>query len=464
MVAMAPDSLSRIALAAIDPRVVVVSVATVLAWGVLLSLAPLGEAFRVNVVSALRQDGRRSSGGDPPSAARRAHRLADRAERRAAGRRRAAGADVRQRPAGRSRVSPPTGVLSFRVALPGSRYPNRRSVQRVCAAAADRARRRCPGVTGAAGVSHVPYDHVPNWGGPYLSQPGAGRVHRAAGRLSRDHAGADRDCSASAWSRAARSPRLDDVRSQPVVIVDERLAARTWPGRSAVGQRLGVDPFVTGKPADVGDGRSAWCGTSAIAARSRKCASRFTSRSARCSAIRRCSSSAPAADPAALAASGAPGDRAARRAAADLRRAPAGRLRDRRAGDAPLHDDPGGAVRGRRAGAGLGRRLRRRRLRGDRAAPRVRRPPGAGRARRPGGRRWCCARARGWPRRGWRSAGWPPRWSRWLLRGQLFGVGPWDVVTYAAAVPILAVVAIVACLLPLRRATATSPVEALRAD
>jgi putative ABC transport system permease protein len=40
----------------------------------------------------------------------------------------------------------------------------------------------------------------------------------------------------------------DDLSAAPVVIVDERLARRTWPGQPAVGRRLGVDPFVTGTP------------------------------------------------------------------------------------------------------------------------------------------------------------------------------------------------------------------------
>jgi ABC-type lipoprotein release transport system permease subunit len=52
----------------------------------------------------------------------------------------------------------------------------------------------------------------------------------------------------------------------------------------------------------------------------------------------------------------------------------------------------------------------------------------------------------------------------WLLRSQLFGVGPWDPVTYAVVVPVLALVAAAACLLPLGRATSTRPVEALRAE
>jgi hypothetical protein len=40
----------------------------------------------------------------------------------------------------------------------------------------------------------------------------------------------------------------DDGTATPVALVDARLAARAWPGRSAIGQRLGVDPFVVGKP------------------------------------------------------------------------------------------------------------------------------------------------------------------------------------------------------------------------
>jgi hypothetical protein len=40
----------------------------------------------------------------------------------------------------------------------------------------------------------------------------------------------------------------DDQHGNPVVIVDERLAARTWPGQSPIGRRLGVDPTVSGTP------------------------------------------------------------------------------------------------------------------------------------------------------------------------------------------------------------------------
>ena len=52
----------------------------------------------------------------------------------------------------------------------------------------------------------------------------------------------------------------------------------------------------------------------------------------------------------------------------------------------------------------------------------------------------------------------------WWLRGQLYGVSPWDLASYAVALPVLALVAVAACALPARRALSTSPVDALRTD
>jgi putative ABC transport system permease protein len=51
-----------------------------------------------------------------------------------------------------------------------------------------------------------------------------------------------------------------------------------------------------------------------------------------------------------------------------------------------------------------------------------------------------------------------------LLRSQLFGVGPNDVVTFAVVSVLLASVAVVACYLPARRASRVDPMTALRAE
>jgi predicted permease len=88
---------------------------------------------------------------------------------------------------------------------------------------------------------------VPNWGGPYVATEGA-----------------DASTAPQADYRAV-SPGLlellgvpmiegrtftesDDHLGAPVVIVDERLAARTWPNATAIGRRLGLDPGVSGTP------------------------------------------------------------------------------------------------------------------------------------------------------------------------------------------------------------------------
>jgi len=51
-----------------------------------------------------------------------------------------------------------------------------------------------------------------------------------------------------------------------------------------------------------------------------------------------------------------------------------------------------------------------------------------------------------------------------LMQSVLFGVGPLDLVAFAAAPFILIPIAVVACLLPAARAARTDPIEALRAE
>jgi predicted permease len=140
----------------------------------------------------------------------------------------------------------PGGALTFRAAIPMYRY---RPVDGFNAFARrlEDGLRAVPGVTSVGAISHLPYDDLPNWGTPYLAD------------ASIDDANAP-----NADARAV-TPGLmetlgvqlvegrfftedDSAGHRPVVVVDDKLAARMWPGRSALGQHLGVDPGSSGRP------------------------------------------------------------------------------------------------------------------------------------------------------------------------------------------------------------------------
>jgi len=239
-----PPTLGRLRLADLDGTVAAVCLVTVLVWTTLLAAAPVAEARRLGVAGALQHNGGRIGGGR--------HRL------------RAAltiaqvamsvvlvvGALLLVRTAQRVQQVDPgfrtDGLLSFRVALPGSRYPNQdafnafsRRLQEGLAT--------LPGASAAAAMSHAPYDHVPNWGGPYLATEGAD-PSTAPQADYRAVAPGLLEMLGVTLVEGRTFTETDDHHGAPVAIVDERLAARTWPGQSAIGRRLAVDPAVTGTP------------------------------------------------------------------------------------------------------------------------------------------------------------------------------------------------------------------------
>ncbi len=128
-------------------------------------------------------------------------------------------------------------VLTFRLNLPPQRYAGQGSI----AALADELETRLgglPGVVEVGAVNQLPLDDLPNWSTPF------------------QYRGAPEDAAFEADARvvtprylSAIGARLaggrwfderDHAESRPVVIVDESLAALAWPDRDPVGQELEI--------------------------------------------------------------------------------------------------------------------------------------------------------------------------------------------------------------------------------
>jgi predicted permease len=102
-----------------------------------------------------------------------------------------------------------------------------------------------PGVTGVGSVSHLPFDNIPNWGNPYLTLPGQDPSTTPFADF-RSVSPGYLEAIGAHLLEGRFFTEADDAGSQPVVIVDDLLAKRNWPGESAVGKNIAVDPSVSG--------------------------------------------------------------------------------------------------------------------------------------------------------------------------------------------------------------------------
>jgi len=103
-----------------------------------------------------------------------------------------------------------------------------------------------PGVEAAGSISHLPFDHLPNWSMSYWTE------------------GSDKDLTREADVRAVSPGFLsavggrvytgrffqesDDIKAPPVIVVDRLLADRTWPGENPVGKQLMVKMWTNFPP------------------------------------------------------------------------------------------------------------------------------------------------------------------------------------------------------------------------
>jgi predicted permease len=137
------------------------------------------------------------------------------------------------------------GVLTFRVPAATARHTTLEARNALGRAVAERLR-AIPGAVSVGAASHLPFDAIPNWGGPYSLEenpqgPVPGADYRAVGPGFFEAAGVT-------LLEGRAFTESDGPPSQPVAIVDERLAGKAWPNRSPLGQRLRVDPHSNGTP------------------------------------------------------------------------------------------------------------------------------------------------------------------------------------------------------------------------
>jgi predicted permease len=140
----------------------------------------------------------------------------------------------------------PDHVMTFKVTLPASRYPNDQA-RTVFLKQLKEDLDAIPGVRSVGLTSHLPFDDFPEWIGSYW--PENPTVEQQEGSLLADH----RAVSAGFFSNFRTSvisgrefTDLDDSKHPLVALVDESLARQLWPNSNPIGQKLSVSVMANG--------------------------------------------------------------------------------------------------------------------------------------------------------------------------------------------------------------------------
>jgi putative ABC transport system permease protein len=134
----------------------------------------------------------------------------------------------------------PNGVMTLHLAIPRAKYRSDEKIAEVCGRYLD-AIRRLPGVSAAGMVNRLPLG-----GGVQIGNLQLESERLPDGRLEN----VDWRTITPDYFRALGIPVIegrdfsdaDDLRAQPVGIIDQRIARAAWPGKSAVGRRFRI-PF-----------------------------------------------------------------------------------------------------------------------------------------------------------------------------------------------------------------------------
>jgi putative ABC transport system permease protein len=245
LMALQPEGIARRDAIGLDLTVCGFAFAVTLVAGVLAGLAPTLAATRGSIADSLKRGGRGQAGG-----AHRARSILIGCEV-ALGCAVLASAGLMARTMeALLKVDPgfeAKGALTLQVSLPGPRYPEdrdrvdfaRRLTERLAA---------LPGVEAAGMGSNLPLDDgLPNWYSPYWAD-GMSEAEREG--LMADHRSVLPGFFASIGARFLEGRDFDgqDVEQRRLVaVVDDLLARRMWPGKSAVGRRLALETMIAGE-------------------------------------------------------------------------------------------------------------------------------------------------------------------------------------------------------------------------
>jgi putative ABC transport system permease protein len=243
LLALRPTSLVLVESAGLNFTVLAYAFAISLAAGILFGLAPAAEAARINLIETLK------SGGSGAGFRKGRLRSILVASEVALGFVLLVGSALLIRTFLRLiGVNPGFSgghVLTLQIAPGWPRYPS----DATHAQFFEQLRKRIaalPGVEAVGGASHLPFDDYPNWYSYYWPE---GAPPQAQQSVMADHFATTPGFFAAMGIPMIAGRDLtdaDDASRIRVVVVDDVLAQRTWPGESAVGKKLYVETIKDG--------------------------------------------------------------------------------------------------------------------------------------------------------------------------------------------------------------------------
>jgi putative ABC transport system permease protein len=238
ILALTPESLGRLALSEVDATVLVFTLAISLFWGLLFSLAPTVELFKADPARSL-QSGQGAMGRHTGATGYRTRTTLVIVQVALSVVLLVSAGLLARAFAALLRVDPGFETdrrLTLRVAIGGSRYP---STEALLAGSAELQRRLAalPGVASVGAMSHLPYDDLPNWGLTYDRGPAAAKGTRSFATTRSVTPGLFETLGVQLLDGRFFTNDDKDAKDLPVII-DDTMAARLWPGGSAVGQQF----------------------------------------------------------------------------------------------------------------------------------------------------------------------------------------------------------------------------------